>query len=132
LLLSTLFFGLSSFFRKLAVDRIHPYQLQIVAGAVYALEVPVWLYLLRSANISGYDATGVGYAFLTIVVYVLGAVCFSTLLKGTHDIGAMTTMASMSPVITTLLSVALLGESFTVKKAIATAVMLVGLALFNL
>jgi len=132
ILITVVLFGLSAFFRKLSVDRIHPYQLQIVAGAVYALEVPIWLYLLNKQQVTGYNSVGVSYAALCIVTHVIAAVLFGILLKSSNNTGALATMIAMNPVVTTLLSVFILGENFTVKKGIATTVMLFGLALFNI
>lgn len=126
-----LLFGVSAFFRKMAVDRIHPFQMQIVAGAIYALEVPVFLYLINKNGIAGYNSTGVMYAILSLLTYVFGAVMFGTLLKGSSDPGMLSTLVSMNPVVTTALTVAFLGEQMTVRKAVATMVMLFGFFLFN-
>ena len=130
--LTILAFGLSSLFRKLAVDRIHPYQLQIVAGAVYALEIPIWLYLLSKSQISNYNLSGVFWGIVCIATHVVGAVMFGILLKSSNDTGALTLMISINPVITTLFSVMFLQEQFGTNKIIASVIMLIGLILFNL
>jgi len=126
-----LLFGVSAFFRKMAVDRIHPYQMQIVAGAVYALEIPVFLYLINRNGIVGYSSLGVLFAVISLLMNVFAAVMFGTLLKGSSDPGMLSTMVSTSPVVTTALTVIFLGEQLTVRKVVATAVMLFGFFLFN-
>jgi uncharacterized membrane protein len=131
LIVTIVLFGVSAFFRKLSVDRIHPYQLQIVAGLVYAIEIPIWLYLINKQQISNYNSTGVMYTALCIVSHVIAAVLFGILLKTSNNTGAMATMVAMNPIVTTLLSVLILGENFTLKKGVATGIMLAGLALFN-
>lgn len=130
--LTILLFGVSVFFRKLAVDRIHPYQLQIVAGAIYAIEIPIWLFLLHKNNISGYNSMGVVYGVLCIATYVLAAVLFGTLLKSANSAGQSTILVSINPIVTLCLSMIFLGEVLTLKKVIACALALCGLILFNL
>lgn len=131
LALTIILFGTSIFFRKLAVDRIHPYQLQIVAGAVYALEIPIWLYLIKQNNIVGYDTLGVVFGVLCLITYVVAAVLLGTLLKGSNNTGMIATMVAMNPLITSMLSVMFLGEQFGPKKIAATIVMMIGFILFN-
>ena len=132
LLFLTIFsFGVSVFFRKLAVDRIHPYQIQVVAGIVYMLELPVWAYLIQREKIVGYDPLGVTYAVACLITYVVAAVLFGTLLRGTNDAGMIATYVAMNPVVTMALSVSFLGEQLSLRKVAATAVMLFGFYLFN-
>lgn len=130
-LLAVALMGLSTFFRKLAVDRIHPYQLQIVAGAIYALEVPLWLWLLRREGISHYDFGGVGYGITCIVTLVVGAVLMSHLLK-TTDSPSMVAMAmAANPLVVMVLSHAFLGEEVTPKKLIGSGLTIAGLTLLS-
>ena len=131
LLSSILLFGTSAFFRKLAVDRIHPYQLQIVAGAVYALEVPIWIYLINKGNITRWDTKGITWGALCLVTGIVATVILGVLLKSSDDPGTIVTLVSMSPVVTMLLTVTLLGESLTPTKLVASGLMLAGLLVFN-
>lgn len=133
LLLSIIAFGLSSFFRKLSVDRIHPYQLQIVAGLVYAIEIPLWCWLIsNNDNIPRYNKTGVLFGVLCIITHVVAAVLFGLLLKKFNSTGALSVLVSINPIITSLLSFIFLNEEFTIKKIIATCVTLLGVSLFVL
>ena len=130
---SILLFGGSAFLRKMSVDRIHPYQLQVVAGIVYAVELPIWLWLIsRDREIGGYDAVGVGFGLACIVTHVIAAVLLGVLMKSTDSPGSIATMVAISPVVTAVLSWLVLGEEYTLRKLLATVVTLVGIALFTL
>ena len=131
LLSSILLFGVSSFFRKLAVDRIHPYQLQIVAGAVYAVEVPVWIYLINKNGITGWDIKGIIWGALCLVFGIIAVVIQGVLLKSSDDPGTIVMLVSMSPAVTMLLTVLFLDEQLTLNKLVASALMLAGLLVFN-
>ena len=123
-------FGFSAFFRKLAVDRVHPYHLQIISAIVYLSLAPVWHHLApKNMEFSG---AGFGFAALTTCLHILGAVCFGLLLRGSNSTGALSVMISASPLVTTLLSVAFMGEKMEVRHVLATFLTLAGLTLFNM
>ena len=42
ILATILSFGMSAFFRKLAVDKLHPYYMQIISAGIYLSLVPMW------------------------------------------------------------------------------------------
>lgn len=128
-LLVTALIGTSTFFRKLAVDRIHPYQLQIVAGIVYALEVPLWMWLLRREGVEGYDLGGVTYGVLCILTSVCGGVLFSYLLKVSNSPSVVAMAVAANPLVAMLLTSTFLGEEITPKKIIGCAVTIAGLAI---
>jgi uncharacterized membrane protein len=122
-------FGLSAFFRKLAVDKIHPYHMQIISAGIYLAMVPMW-YNLAPKN-STLDLQGTIYAIITTVIHICGAVMFGTLLKSSNSTGALSVMISAAPVITIMLSMSFLDEEFELKHFVATLLTLSGLALFN-
>ncbi len=126
-----LLFGSSVFFRKLAVDRMHPYQIQIIATMIYVVSAPIWFYLASKQNFSWLNAPGIVYTVICILMYILAAVLFSFLLKSTSEPGMVATLVAMNPVITSLLSLMFLNEEFSTKKIIATVIMLFGFYLFN-
>lgn len=133
LLITTIFlFGISVFFRKLAVDRLHPYQLQLLASAIYVIQIPIMVYLINKNGLTSYSTSGIWYGIVCLITYIFSAMLFSFLLKNTDQPGMVSTLIAMNPVITSLLSFIFLGETFTVKKIIATIIMLVGFYLFNM
>lgn len=125
--------GAAAFFRKMSVDRIHPYQLQVIGGIVYAVEIPIWLWLIeRNKDIGHYDSMGVVYGLACIAINVVGAVMFGMLLGSSSSPGATSTIVAIYPVVTALMSWAFLGEEYTVKKIVATIITLVGIILFTM
>jgi hypothetical protein len=123
--------ALSVFFRKLSVDRIHPYQLQIVAGAIYALEVPLWLWLIKREGITSYDPMGVMWGTLCILTAVATAVLFSYLLKHSPSPSLVAMAVATNPLGVLLLTRLFLGEEITLKKLLGCGVTIVGLFLLT-
>jgi len=133
ILLCVVLFGVSSFCRKMSVDRLHPLQLQTVAGLVYALQLPVWLYLLHRGGVTGpYDRGGVSWGVACVLANMVGAVVLSGLLKSSSEPGVVLALVSVNPVVTGCLTVICLGEEVTPRKVLATGLMAAGFVLFNL
>lgn len=124
-------FGLSAFFRKLAVDRIHPYNMQILSAFIYLSLVPLW-HSLAPQSEESYNLQGAFFTLVTILLHIGGSVAFGLLLKSANSTGALAVMISASPVITTLLSIMFLDEEFELKHFIAALLTLSGLTLFNM
>lgn len=129
---SIVLFGISVFFRKLTVDRISPYQLQVISGFVYAAVAPIWYYICRKNGIIGYDNTGIMYAIICILTGTLAAVCFGFALKQSDNPGVISALISLNPVITMGLSVLFLHESLSVTKVLAFILAVVSAVLVNL
>lgn len=125
-----LVFGFSAFFRKLAVDRLHPYTMQILAAIVYASLIPVWYQLMPKPV--DFTTSGIFYTIVTTLLHICGAVMFGLLLKDSNSTGTLAVMVSSSPAITILLSVVFLQEKFEMRHFVATLLTLAGLALFNM
>jgi len=123
-------FGLSAFFRKLSVDKMHPYHMQIISACIYLALIPVWYNL--APKHSSVDIQGTIYAIITTCLHICGAVMFGMLLKSSNSTGAFSVMISAAPVITTALSIAFLDEEFELKHLVATLLTLSGLTLFNM
>lgn len=123
-------FGFSAFFRKLAVDRMHPYNMQVLSAFVYLSLVPLW-HNLAPRDAGGYNIVGSALTLVTILLHICGSVAFGLLLKSSNSTGAAAVMISSSPVITTLLSIYFLKEEFEMKHVIASLLTLSGLILFN-
>lgn len=124
-------FGFSAFFRKLAVDRMHPYNMQVLSAFIYMSLVPLWHNLAPKEG-GGYNAVGTALTLITILLHIGGSVAFGLLLKSSNSTGALAVMISSSPVITTLLSIYFLKEEFELKHAVASLLTLSGLILFNM
>lgn len=129
----TIFFsGVSVFFRKLAVDKIHPYQIQIIAGLLYGTLIPVWMFLMSKSSVNfNFNFLGNFYGVLCLGFYVLSAVILGILLKSSNSTGTLSVLVSINPLITLLFSVMFLGEEFTVKKFIGCVVVVLGIGLLK-
>lgn len=124
-------FGFSVFFRKLAVDRINPYQIQLVSTVVYLMLVPVWLHLCQKNNIVSYDNAGVIYAAICIMLSIVGAVCMGFALNQSNNPGVISALTSLSPVITMALSILFLHETLSPIKIVAFILALLSAILVN-
>lgn len=125
-------FGFSAFLRKMAVDRMHPYNMQVLSAFIYMSLVPLWHGLASREAEGGYNLPGAAFTLATILLHIFGSVAFGMLLKSSNSTGALAVMISASPVITTMLSIYFLAEKFEMRHALATVLTLAGLALFNM
>ena len=134
LILATIFlFGISVFFRKLTVDRMHPYQLQTLAAVVYGMCVPIWIFFINKESIEiNYSFNALFLAFICLITNITGAILFGNLLKSSNNTGSLTILVSIHPIITFIFSMVFLGEQLTLQKIAACAFALAGLILFNL
>ena len=133
IIITIILFGVSVFFRKLTVDRMHPYQLQVLAAIVYSICAPIWIYFLHKENIQwNYNITDWALAFICLVTSVVGAILFGSLLKTSNNTGGLTILISIHPIITFMFSMIFLGEQLNTQKIVACVFALLGLVLFNL
>ena len=125
-------FGVAEFLRKLSVDRMHPYQFQVVACVVSVSMLPVWLWMVgRNSLIGSYDRVGIVYGMMCVVMNMVGATLLGNMLKSSGSPSVITSLVGMYPVVTGLLYWGLLGEEYTFRKFVAVVVMLLGVALFS-
>lgn len=124
-------FGTSTFFRKLTVDRIHPFQLQAIAGTLYIFLAPFWYYISNKIGSNTYPASAVGLALICNILYIGAAVTFGFVLRETQNTGVVTALVSLSPVITLSLSMLCFHEHFSVWKVIAFVLAMVSAVLIN-
>lgn len=129
---STTAFGLSALLRKVAVDRLHPLQFQVVAACVYAVLIPfyVWLSVEHVKGVE-WNWKGVVWTVSATVVASFGGIMFGYALRSGNDTGVVTSLSSLSPVITMMLSFVLLGERPSLASAVGCAMVLAGVALIS-
>jgi drug/metabolite transporter (DMT)-like permease len=133
LIITIILFGVSAFFRKLAVDKISPYQLQLYSSIIYTALIPVWLYVIKINNIEfNYDSTAIAFSLVAVLTNVIGAVLFGKLLQQSQNIGSLTVIISISPIVTFGLSMIFLGEILTWKKIIACGLAILSLIIFHI
>lgn len=125
--------GTSVFFRKLAIDRLHPYQFQYIVGFYYLALMPVWYWIISSKTSSNlyWDKIGILFVGLYAVTNIIGSVSFGFLLKDTNNIGAISALISLNPIITLFLSFLFLNEQLTIYKIMAFILALISAILIN-
>lgn len=126
-----LLFGASTFLRKMALERMHPFQFQIVSGIIYTAFIPIWYYLLSSKENVQYYPINIFWAIACTLLYMTGAILFGFLLKENNSVGTAAALVSLNPVITLGLSFVFLGEKLTVAKCIAFVLALTSAILIN-
>lgn len=133
LILTIILFGVSAFFRKLAVDKITPYQLQLYSSLMYTALIPLWIHLIKVNNIElSYDTSALAFSVACVLTNVAGAIFFGRLLQQSQNIGSLTVLISISPIVTFGLSMVFLGEVLTWKKVIACGLAILSLIIFHI
>ena len=85
----------------------------------------------RGPEIPAYTNIGIILGVFCILIYIIGSVIFGSLLRDTNHPGALIALASLSPIITIVLTVEFLHERFTIWKIIAFVFALLSAILVN-
>lgn len=121
---ATLVFGVSTFLRKVSLTYVGPLQFQAIASLVYgAMAVPLVYVLLKTPELhSGIvSRSGIFWCVLATIVHVFGAYAFMVALQKGNDVGLVSALISTSPVITLVLSMALLNEQLSLRQGVGIA-----------
>ncbi len=130
--LSIILFGISTFYRKIALDKIHPYQLQVISGIIHVIFMPLWIFILYKKGIVGYNPEGVNRAVICCLIYTGATVLFSFALQDAKSPGVVSALVSLSPLVTMLMAHHFLNEEFTLTKALAFVFALTSVILLSL
>lgn len=126
--LCILLWGVSSFLNRLSVERMPPLLMQVIVGSVFFFYIPVALKLTGVNNPLNYKWSA--YSVILTVVATLCSISANVLLytsiKGSTTSGSSTMMVSLYPIVTFILSIFILHESFSIMKIIGVVVMLAG------
>ncbi len=130
---STAAFGLAALLRKVAVDRVHPLQYQVVAACVYVMFLPFYVMLAMkyAPSASQIDGKGVAWAVVATAIASFGGITFGYALKSGNDVGVISAMSAASPVVTIMLSFLLLGERPSWASGIGCLFVLLGVAIIG-
>ena len=123
-----LLWGVSSFLNRLSVERMPPLLMQVIVGSVFLFYIPVALRLTGVNNPLHYKWSVYSVVLTSIATLCsIGAnVLLYTSLKGTGNSGSSTMMVSLYPIVTFILSIFILHESFSMMKIVGVIVMLTG------
>lgn len=123
--------GLSVFFRKLSVDKINPYQVQIVSTIIYTSLIPLWMYLCQKQNVPEMNASGVYFAVICTITGIVSSICLGFALHQSNSPGVISSLVSLSPMITMSLSILFMHETLSLTKIIAFILALISAILVN-
>lgn len=131
-----LLYGGATFFKRLGLLNLHPYQFLIIVGFCYFLFTPVWYLLINSQLNTGaqqivYSKEGIFFA-ITYALFSMGAgLILAFLLRTTSNPGTLIVMVNLSSLVTLFLSYFFLNEQLSLTKIFAIILALVSLVLMN-
>lgn len=125
-LMTILFGGLSTIFRKLGVDRIHPFQFQVVASVIYVFTGAIAAILCHAKGLDTWSTSGIGLAATAVLMNTACSISFMYLIGTASNVGLITSMTSLSMVVTMITSMTFLGEQITWRGALGAALILLG------
>jgi len=115
IIISIIGWGVGSIFYKIANHSIHPIMISAITTATYLIITPIVF------GLSNFDKTittnGVLFIVSGAILMGTGSLAYYYAL-GKGDAGLITTTTAMYPVLTLIISCALLGEEITIRKAI--------------
>jgi uncharacterized membrane protein len=81
--------------------------------------------MFRSVYVE-WDVKGVTYAVVCCLINCFGVLAFMFALRGGNDVGYISSLSSVSPIVTLMLSALLLGEQPTIRSMIGIAMVTIG------
>lgn len=127
--LGIILFGVAAFFRKLAVDRMHPYQLQMINAYIYIILLPTFYYL--TLPLKPMPFAGITFASIATILGIAGGLAYSFILTKNINPGVAAALLGLSPVITIAMSVFIYHESLSLWKIMAFALAVISAILVN-
>jgi len=126
-ILMILCWGIGSFIFKFTTNSIHPLMVNLILDILYCiLGIFTWSYFKFDTRV---NASGLIITIIGGILYFIAVICYFTAIqKG--DVGQITILVSVYPVLTLILSMIFLGERLTLSKFVG--IILVGLGLFFL
>jgi len=132
ILLCILLYGSATFFKRLGLHYLHPYQFLFIAGICYGIIAPIWYWMIcRTVPNAAYPLQGVLWAILYSVFCAGAAAILSFLLRNTNTPGTLIVMTNLSSVITLGLCYFFLHEQLSLTKLIAVGLAIGSLILMN-
>lgn len=128
-IISIMGYGLGAFFYKMSGNQgMHPLMITICVTAMYVLIMPV---IFMTVNFNRQLTTmGLVLAVIGGLATGIGNLGWMYAMK-TGEAGSTTTLTSLYPAVTLLLSCLFLGETFSLKKGIGMVLALIGFAILS-
>lgn len=133
IIICIIFYGSATFFKRLGLLQLHPYQFLLITGICFFLATPVWFFLGKMAPATGsqYTVSGVFCTFIYCFFSLCAGLILAFLLKDTKSPGSLIVMINLSSVITLFLSYYFLNERFNMAKVASVILAILSLILVN-
>lgn len=120
--------GIGSFFYKLANTHLHPIWVSCIATIFYICVAPLHIMFFKPSG--GWDYSGIGFTILGAAFMCIGTVTYFFLLqKG--NVGEITAMAALYPVLTLTLAFIFLDENFSFRKMLGIMFAIISILLLS-
>lgn len=126
LLWCVLLWGTTTFLQRLSADRMSPIAMQIIVALGFAMYVPFAIHMEGGWHAIKWSGYSIAITLVATILSIIGNVIFYTCLKGSNNTGSMGMFICLYPVITLILSVVFLHETFSIMKVIGILAMIVG------
>ena len=131
-----LLYGSATFFKRLGLLSLHPYQFLMIAGLCYFLFTPLWYWLIINPSSQMtqiiYSAEGIFFVIIYALFSVAAGLILAFLLRTTTNPGILIVMVNLSSLITLLLSYLFLNEHLSPIKMLAVVLAIISFILMNL
>lgn len=130
--LCILLYGSATFFKRLGLAQLHPYQFLMTSSTCYALVIPVWYYLSINSGIqTSYNWQNISLVVIYSSFSLLAGVVLAFLLQKTSTPGSLIIMTNLSSLVTLALTCVFLKEQLNLTKIIAVILAILSLILIN-
>lgn len=113
-------------FNKIAVMRLHPIQMFMIASCVNVALFPLYYFMFKQQGVSNQFHIGsVAFCVLASISTAIGSAAYIYGIR-TGELGTIAVLSCSYPLLTVLLSVLFLGESLTLSKIIGMIFVVAG------
>jgi drug/metabolite transporter (DMT)-like permease len=132
LLLCCLLWGTTTFLQRLSADHMNTVVMQMIVALGFALFVPFGIMQQGGWSNIKWSPLSIGLTLGATFLSLTGNIIFYTVLKGSQHTGAQSLFLCLYPVVTLVLSVLFLHETFSVYKVIGIVAMIAGTIFLSL
>ena len=131
--LCIIFWGISTFLNRLAVEKMPAPVMQAIVGFIYLFYIPI---ALKLSNINPFNynwsISSVCLTAIATCISIVANILLYSSLKGNAHTGASTMLIALYPVVTLILSAIFLHEHFSNIKIAGVVAMIVGTILLSI
>lgn len=132
IIICILLYGSATFFKRLGLAQLHPYQFLLLTGICYAIVIPLWYLLLKPhPDVPQYSTQSVLFVVIYSCFSILAGLVLAFLLQKTSTPGTLIVMTNLSSLVTLLLAYLFLGEQLSTTKIVAVMLAILSLILMN-